>query len=163
MAKPKPLSEQVLEFLRGNLGKHCLAPLTGTDYRALMAAAHLMEAYSGDGHPCYLEAFRLTVQRMQPKCWYFAYHTIAKALDWGDRMDLWMKAGLPTEPLENTPRCEFEPGGAARAHTAAGETRQLLEAAAVCRYCRKRADEHYGESRQCVGPDGTVEALTFQS
>lgn len=127
MAKSKPVSEQTLEFLRGNLGKRALAPLTGTDFRALIAAALIMEAYSGDRHPDYLAAFALVVRRMQRKCWYFAYHSIAKALDWSDRMDVWMKAGLPTEPLENIPLCEMEPASASRAtHCAAQDTRDLL-------------------------------------
>lgn len=127
MSKPQPITDRVAIFLKGNLGKKCLAPLTGTDYRALMAGALIIEAYSGDRNRDYLDAFRLVVSRMQRKCWPLAFHTIACLTNWEERMTIWMKAGLPTAPLENMPVCEMDPEARLSRHNAAAETQSLLD------------------------------------
>lgn len=85
MAKEKSKADTVFPWLRANLGKKSLAPLTGTDARALQAAVQIMEHYAYDNSPSVLVAFRLVVLRMQPKCYLFAYHAIAHVMDWSDR------------------------------------------------------------------------------
>lgn len=108
MSKPKPKCETVFPWLRANLGPHSLAPLTGTDTRALRAAVQIIELYSYHPEPEVLKAFGLIVGCMQSTTQELAYHAIAHAMDWSDRSDIWVKAGLP----EFAPRkCSFEPGG----------------------------------------------------
>ena len=41
--KQKPKCETLLPWLKANLGKHCLGPLTGTDAKALAAAVQTIE------------------------------------------------------------------------------------------------------------------------
>ncbi|SRR6266545_3677340 len=105
--KPKPPAVTLYPWLEANLGKYCLAPLTGTDARALLAAVQIVEHYSYDPHINVAEAFGAIVQRMQPKCRYFAYHAIAHVMDWHNRPELWERAQL--ERLTNIPRCKHEP------------------------------------------------------
>jgi hypothetical protein len=106
--KPKPPSETVMPWLRSNLGPRCLAPLTGTDARALRAAVQIIELYAYDDAPSVLEAFGHIVRRMQPSTQELAYHAIAHVMDWSDRSRIWVKAGLPEfGPVQ----CSFEPGG----------------------------------------------------
>ena len=45
---------------------------------------------------------------MQPSTQELAYHAIAHVMDWSDRAELWIKAGLPEFA---TRQCSFEPGG----------------------------------------------------
>ena len=98
----------VLDWLRANMGGRALAPLTGSDTRALRAAVQLIEQYSYDRHPSILDAFALCVMRMQPKTRELAYHAIAHPMDWSDRARLWLAAGFDTRPVL---KCSFEPGG----------------------------------------------------
>lgn len=109
MKKPKPKCESLLDFLRGNLGKRCLAPLTGTDARALAAAVHIVELYACDRNPDILKCFGEVVLRMQRSTRWFAYHAIAHSIEWTDRAPVWSLAGLGEPP--DCPRCAFEPGG----------------------------------------------------
>lgn len=99
----------VLDWLRANLGGRALAPLTGSDTRALRAAVQIIEQYSYDNDPDVLEAFRLIVMRMQRHTRELAYHAIAHPMDWSDRQRLWCKAGLT--PFAPALKCSFEPGG----------------------------------------------------
>jgi len=92
---PKPPSVTLFPWLRANLGPRCLAPLTGTDARALRAAVQIIELYSYDRDASVLEAFAHVVRRMQPKTQELAYHCIAHVMDWSDRSRLWVEAGLP--------------------------------------------------------------------
>ena len=103
----KPPCQTLLPWLRNNLGKKCLAPLTGTDARALAAAVQIIELYSYDRDSHVLEAFRLVVERMQPKCREFAYHAIAHIMDWSDRGRIWKLAGCPE--MTSYHPCEAEP------------------------------------------------------
>lgn len=99
-------NDKLYQWLEANLGERCLAPLTGTDNRALQAALHVLELYAYDGDPSLLTAFRLVVLRMQRKNFGLAYHAIAHVLDWQDRPRIWIGAGLP----EFAPkRCAMEP------------------------------------------------------
>ncbi len=111
MSKPAKPCTTIAKWLRENLGPRCLAPLTGTDSRALDAAVQIIElwAYDRDHH---LEvAFGLVVARMQPKCRELAYHAIAHVVEWSDRARIWDAAGL--EPFVPAV-CAYEPGGSAR-------------------------------------------------
>jgi len=105
MKKIKPPCETLPTWLKDNLGKHCLAPLTGTDAKALAAAVQLIELYSYERRPSVLEAFALTVLCMQSTTQELAYHAIAHVMDWSDRAPIWLQAGLPKF---NPRRCAFE-------------------------------------------------------
>jgi hypothetical protein len=109
MPKPKPPCQDLYAWLRANLANTngvTLGALTSTDARALEAAVHILEAYAYDRHPDVILAFGAIVKRMQPRCQEFAYHTIAKVMNWEDRAPLWLLAELP--PLEHIRRCKFE-------------------------------------------------------
>jgi hypothetical protein len=105
--KPKPLCQSVRTWLRENLGKHALAPLTSADFLALDAAIHIaeMEAYHRGSKPL-AEAFGNVVRTMQKSCYRFAYHAIAHVQEWNDRGRLWNAAGLPDC---NPGLCDHEP------------------------------------------------------
>lgn len=105
MAKPKPPCETIGPWLTDNLG-NCLAPLTGSDARALRAAVQIIDQYSYDPSPEVLKAFGLVVGRMQETTSELAYHAIAHILNWEDRPRLWALAGL--SPIPNPRRCKFE-------------------------------------------------------
>lgn len=103
--KPKPPCTTVLPWLKANLGPHCLAPLTGTDTRALFAAVQIIELYSIQPNDTILGAFRSVVLQMQDSTKHLAFHAIAHVMDWGHRGELWERAGLPKP--HNLPQCEY--------------------------------------------------------
>lgn len=106
--EPKPV-ETVCDWLAANLGDHALAPLTGTDSRALRAAEQILELYSYHGQQTVLDAFGAVVSCMQLHTQELAYHTIARVMNWSDREKVWRMSGLQ---LRWCPRvCAFEPGG----------------------------------------------------
>lgn len=114
--KSKPRCADLLLWLRLNLGKHCLAPLTGTDSRALAAAVHVLDLYSnGDEttRALALAAFAHCVAAMQnkPCVRWLAYHSIAYVMDWNDRDAVWRRAGLAS--FEHRMVCANEPAGLA--------------------------------------------------
>lgn len=102
-------AQTVLEWLHHNLPGCALAPLTGTDTKALRASVQIMELYGYDRDPTLLRAYGLVVTRMQASTRELAYHAIAHPLDWSDRPKLWLAAGLPA--FEPAYKCSFEPGG----------------------------------------------------
>lgn len=107
--KNAPTCASAMKWLRFNLGgKHALAALTGTDYRALSAAAHIIELWAVSGEDRVLDAFRVVVLEMQPKTRYFAYHVIAYSCEWSTRSKVWAKAGLLFSEGAG-PKCEGEP------------------------------------------------------
>jgi len=110
--KTKPVCETLLPWLRNNLGKTCLAPLTGQDAKALASAIHIIHLYaycdSRDEEGC-LTAFRCVVERMQPSTRELAYHGIAHVMDWHNRADVWSKAGLA--PIKFPRMCAYERSG----------------------------------------------------
>jgi hypothetical protein len=119
----QPPAATVLDWLRSNLGSRALAPLTGSDTKALRAAVQIMEAWGYDRSPNYLHAFGLCVARMQPQTRELAYHAIAHPLDWSDRARIWSaiadsKLVLPIKPVLT---CSFEPGGSHVDHAAEEE------------------------------------------
>lgn len=109
----QPPAATVLEWLRSNLGSRGLAPLTGTDTKALRAAVQIIEAWGYDRSPDLLMAFGYTVRRMQPKCQWLAYHAIAHPLDWSDRERIWtaLVNARIVGPIGPMQKCSFEPGG----------------------------------------------------
>lgn len=112
MATPrsKPACDDVMRWLKNNLGN--LGALTGTDARALRAAAHILELYAYEHDDSILSAFATVVMRMQPSTREFAYHVIAFYWDWPDRARVWVKAGLPDADA-GTRRCKGEGWAAA--------------------------------------------------
>lgn len=103
----------IYAWLKSNLGKNCLAPLTGTDARALIASVEIMELYSVCKEPGVLIAFREIVLQMQPQCRELAFHAIAMKLDWSDRNEVWCASNLYLDhPLFKVRVCAFESGGA---------------------------------------------------
>lgn len=97
---------EVYRWLRDNLGPRCLAPLTTTDSRALLASVAIIELYAYDRDDSLLGAFRSVVMRMQPSTWDLAFHAIASVMDWEDRGRIWVAAELPGGIFG---RCKFEP------------------------------------------------------
>lgn len=91
----KPHCEGLYKWLKLNLGRHALAPLTGTDMKALDAAVHIVHLYAYTGDREVLDAFRIVVERMQPSTRELAFHAIAYLRDWPDRPIMWAAAGLP--------------------------------------------------------------------
>lgn len=115
MSKTKPVAETIFPWLRANLGKNCLGPLTGTDARALRAAVQIIDLYSYHRDKSVLEAFQKVVFCMQPHCQEFAYHAIAHVMDWSDRPLIWRAAELDVPEYCFVPRvCAFEPGGSGK-------------------------------------------------
>jgi hypothetical protein len=112
MTKPKPVCQAVMPWLKSNLGQRCLAPLTGTDAKALAAAVHIIELYCYNPSAAAITAFRIVVLQMQPSTRHLAFHSIAHVMDWSDRTAIWEAAELPA--LNVQLRCAFEPGGSAR-------------------------------------------------
>lgn len=77
-----------LRWLKAN--GHNLAPLTGTDFRALAAIDACWQLYAhADNDEQVRVAVRALLTQMQPKCWPLARELIARAMDWGDRDRLW--------------------------------------------------------------------------
>lgn len=102
----------VIDWLRSNLGSRALAPLTGSDTRALRAAVQIVEQFSYDNHPSILNAFAACVRRMQPHTRELAYHAIAHPMDWPDREKIWARAGLGWPDIGGPQMiCSFEPDG----------------------------------------------------
>ena len=102
----KPPCITVLPWLRANLGKHCLAPMTSTDLYALRAAVQCVELFAYTGSQSALAAFAGCVNQMQPGTRRLAYHAIAHVMDWGHRAELWQRAQL--DPV-NAGLCACEP------------------------------------------------------
>ena len=106
--RTKPKCETVYPWLRANLGRNCLAPLTHTDAAALAAAVQIVALYCHCDGPDVAEAFGAVVREMQPHTQGLAFHSIAHVMDWGDRYRLWHAAGL--DPV-GVRKCLYEPGG----------------------------------------------------
>lgn len=105
----KPVSVTLFPWLKANLGKTCLAPLTGTDRRALLAAVHIVCLYSQEPDDTVAQAFGRVVSMMQVKCRHLAYHAVAHVMEWHSRGELWHHAGL--ESPGQIPVCAYEPAG----------------------------------------------------
>ena len=106
----QPPAQTFFKWLHANLGKGCLAPLSGQDYKALAAAVQLVPVWcNSDDRGAVAQAFRIVVEQMQPECREMAFHAIAHPADWGHRFELWHQAGLPA--FTRIRVCKFGPGG----------------------------------------------------
>ncbi len=110
--KEKPYCQTVLPWLKANLGKHCLAPLTSTDAKALSAAVQIIALYACARDQSVLDAFGGVVELMQSSTQHLAYHAIAHVMDWSDRDPIWADAGLGQTAVRL--KCAYEPTGAMR-------------------------------------------------
>lgn len=99
-------------WLRANLGKRALAPLTSQDARALDAAASVAALWQYSQRQTVADAFGTIVLLMQATTQHLAFHLVAQVGDWEDRATLWNMAGLPYPT--GLYRCANEPGGSAR-------------------------------------------------
>lgn len=104
MPKTDASCDDLLRWLKANFGRSALAPLTGTDFRALAAVAHIVALYAVSGNDSALSALHDVVLCMQPSTRELAFHAIAHQLDWDDRARVWGRAGLP--PLVTTMRAD---------------------------------------------------------
>ncbi len=104
--KITPPCKTVLPWLKANLGKGCLAPLTTVDRLALAAAVEIVQLYAVTQHPEIVKAFGLIVRQMQKSTQELAYHAIAHCLDWHNRPRFWAAAGLEPIPVR---MCKYEP------------------------------------------------------
>lgn len=102
-----------LRWLRDNLGDRApFAGLTGQDSRALILAGAAIELYSSCDQEVEiyaLRAFHGAVLSMQTTMQQFAYHLIAKHLNWEDRARLWAEVRLPA--CELVWICKYSPEG----------------------------------------------------
>lgn len=67
----------------------CLAPLTGTDYRALDAFVACLKLYSYTGERRVLAAASVVLVEMQDSARWIARELIPFVMDWDDREKLW--------------------------------------------------------------------------
>ncbi len=96
----------IIPWLRENLGREALAPLTSQDTTALRAAVSIIDLIAYQNHPRDLQqSFLACVLRMQEHTRHLAYHAIAHVLDWQERQRIWSACGL-TPPAT---RCKHEP------------------------------------------------------
>jgi hypothetical protein len=101
---------EILRWLKNNLGKRAIAPLTSTDVYALVTSVSLSNLVSySTAPPALFRAYREIVEQMQPHTRYLAYHAIACELDWSHRTMIWTAAGLGEEIPKS--KCAFEHGG----------------------------------------------------
>jgi hypothetical protein len=103
------VADPLMDWLAANLGDESLAPLSGTDTRALRAAWAIIVLWNrDDGAGCdeLLVAFAACVRRMGPHTQQFAYHAIAQVMNWSDRPKVWARAGLPQ--IQRPWRCKHE-------------------------------------------------------
>jgi hypothetical protein len=87
-----PVCRTAPRWLLAQLGKDCLAPLTGQDARALHAFVHLVELYSiaddaGQRHA--VRAMVATLDAMQPKIKLLCKAAIPHVMDWADEDRIW--------------------------------------------------------------------------
>lgn len=92
-------------WLTANLGPTCLAGLTGTDARALLASVQIVELWTINNSIFCLEAWGQVVVQMQESTRHLAYHAVAQVANWEDRRKFWPLAFGPLP----TGRCRFEP------------------------------------------------------
>lgn len=107
MSASQPVCKSLRPWLKANLGKYCLAPLTSTDSRALDAAVHIVELWNFSDNADLPGAFGAVVRSMQDNTKELAFHAIAHVCDWHTRQQLWNLAGLPA--LGRRHMCVHEP------------------------------------------------------
>jgi hypothetical protein len=69
--------KEILKWLQANLGKHCTAPLTSTDYYALLTSVNLSNLISyPSASPKLFAAYGAIVHQMQPHTRGLAYCSV---------------------------------------------------------------------------------------
>ena len=101
---------ELKKWLKANLGN--LGELTSVDWEALVVADAIVRLKSYEADAGLAAAFAAVVSKMQVKCRRYAYHAIARHLEWYSREQLWTESGLP--PIAQPGVCAYEPGGSAR-------------------------------------------------
>jgi hypothetical protein len=81
------MAAEHIRWLRAN--HYDLAPLTGTDRKALDAIAACWQLYAYERCAWTLDAVALLLVSMQPKNHHFAMHLIPWAMDWNDEGPVW--------------------------------------------------------------------------
>ena len=100
---------EILKWLKANLGKRVTAPLTSTDAYALVTSVNLSNLIGYRSAPPELfQAYGAIVKQMQPSTRHLAFHAIAIELDWSHREMIWDAADLGEFP---TTVCAFSPEG----------------------------------------------------
>lgn len=99
-------------WLKANLGKRCLAPLTSRDALALNAAVGVAALWQYSQADTTASAFGAVVSLMQETTRHLAFHVVAQVGNWEDRAALWTASGLPWP--KHLTMCAYEPGGSAR-------------------------------------------------
>jgi hypothetical protein len=111
---------EILKWLKANLGRRAIAPLTSTDTFALVTSVNLSNLIGYQTAPPELfKAYHAIVSQMQEHNRHLAYHAIAMELDWSHRNMIWTAAEYHTgKPLYEAgmglrPKnlCCFEYGG----------------------------------------------------
>jgi hypothetical protein len=90
--RENPVCRTAPRWLLAQLGKDCLAPLTGQDARALHAFVHLAELYlcsDEAGQRQAIRAMAATVQAMQPHTRRLCKKSIPHVGDWGHEEQIW--------------------------------------------------------------------------
>lgn len=87
--KEKCAADRVFPWLRANYGRAALAPLTGTDRRALAAFVQVLELAAGRAHVGHFRALAVCALDMQPSTVWLARSAIPMVLDWSDEFPLW--------------------------------------------------------------------------
>lgn len=76
------------KWMNANYGKHCLAPLTGTDWRAFKALVHAWELWSYTRSQDALDACVSLLKNMQVKTRNLGVALIPFAADWSDEREV---------------------------------------------------------------------------
>ena len=115
---------EILKWLRANLGRRAVAALTHHDMDALFASVAMtpLVSHAGSANELF-KGYHAVVMQMQEHTRWLAYHTIAMELDWGHRDMIWMMAetvtGIPfyEQGFNRRPamKCAWEPGGGGQA------------------------------------------------
>lgn len=107
--------KEILSWLKLNLGRSAIAPLTSTDTYALVTSVNLSNLISYPSAPP--ELFRAwcdIVSQMQEHNRHLAYHAVAMELDWSHRRMIWEQAFTIAGVLQqDIPQsiCCYENGG----------------------------------------------------
>jgi hypothetical protein len=133
---PPERVDEPLRWLRAN--HHDLAPLTGTDTRALLAIAACWRLYfNADDQASVLRAVAELLASLQPKCWRLAKALIPWAGDWSHEGPVWQAVDDLVEQrrrdmLATVRRCRCTAHGACDVAIDDGHPSGL------CYACRKR-------------------------
>jgi hypothetical protein len=91
--RPPERADEPLRWLRAQ--GHDLAPLTGTDTKALLAVAAAWRLYAYTRSDNLIFAIQLLLAEMQASTVHLARDLIAREMDWSDRDRLWPRVVDP--------------------------------------------------------------------